>query len=162
MIEFKNPTPLKNAFIVLHLDFSTVDYTGNLADIMASFDTTCNTEMKTLVDLYRNWFQNQAEIDIKPSAIENLKTLLGYVRQNNLPPLYVIIDEYFCDYREIPKSLTDMNLRTDLPWVRRITAAYEGSTEEFVNQLLLHNTIRCDDNFMMAEFDMRQFFHKSF
>ncbi len=297
----QNPTALKNAFIVLHLDFSTVDYTGNLADIKASFDTTCNTEMKTLVDLYRNWFQNQAEIDIKPSAIENLKTLLGYVRQNNLPPLYVIIDEYdnfvnqlitgrkdhlyhqitgddsflkaffktlkegrktgaianvfitgvlpitmdelasayniarfitlekkfenmlgftqseldgllnaifkdynldsglrhqvnalmrthyngyhfvspdgeaiynstlvsyclyhLCDYREIPKSLTDMNLRTDLSWVLRITAAYEGSTEEFVNQLLLHNTIRYDDNFMMAKFDMRQFFHKSF
>ena len=46
----QNPTALKNAFIVLHLDFSTVDYTGNMADIKASFDSTCNTE--------RHWFSS--------------------------------------------------------------------------------------------------------
>jgi hypothetical protein len=69
---------------------------------------------------------------------------------------------HLCDYQEIPEFLTDMNLRTDLSWVKRITSAYEGSTKEFVNQLLLHDTIRFDKNFMMAKFDMRQFFHKSF
>jgi Predicted AAA-ATPase/PD-(D/E)XK nuclease superfamily len=297
----QNPTALKNAFIVLHLDFSTVDYTGNLADIKASFDSTCNYKMKALVNVYRDLFHDQVEIDISAGANDNLKAILSHVSQDNPPPLYVIIDEYdnfvnqlitgrkdhlyhqitgddsflkaffktlkegrktgaianvfitgvlpitmdelasayniarfitlekkfenmlgftqseldellnaifqddsldsglrhqvnalmrthyngyhfvspdgeaiynstlvsyclyhLCDYQEIPEFLTDMILRTDLSWVKRITSAYEGSTEEFVNQLLLHDTIRFDKNFMMAKFDMRQFFHKSF
>jgi hypothetical protein len=297
----QNPTPLKNAFIVLPLDFSIVDYTGDMADIEASFDSTCNTEMKTLVGQYRDWFQNRAEIDIKANASDNLKTILSHISQNNLPPLYVIIDEYdnfanqlitgrkdhlyhrlttddsflktffktlkngrktgtitnvfitgvlpitmdelasaynianfitldksfeymlgfiqsevdgllndicrdydisssqrqeieaviinhydgyhfvsancesvynptmlayffdqFCRNGEFPRFLTDMNLRTDLSWVKRITSAYPGSTEEFVDHLVTHGTIRYDSAFLITKFDMRQFFDKGF
>jgi len=89
-----NPTPLKNAFIVLHLDFSTVDYTGNLRDIEVSFNTTCNIKMKTLVNLYRNCFQCPVEIDFKANGNDNLKTILGHISRNDSPKLYVIIDEY--------------------------------------------------------------------
>ena len=297
-----NPTRLKNAFIVLHLDFSTVDYTGNLADIEGSFNTTCNIKMKTMVNRYRNWFQDPVEINFKANGNDNLKTILGHVSRNDSPELYVIIDEYdnfanqlitgrkdhlyhqltgddsflktffktlkegrktgaianifitgvlpvtmdelasayniarfitlsgrfeamlgftqaevdqlvddiYADYEfdrssqkevhtllrshyngyhfvnadgdaiynptlvthflvefcesggRIPEFLIDLNLRTDLSWVRRITTSYPGSTEEFVDRLVTHNTIRYDRNFLITKFDMKQFFDKGF
>ena len=296
-----NPTPLKNAFIVLHLDFSTVDYTGNLADIEASFNTTCNIKMKTMVSRYRNWFQDPVEIDFKANGNDNLKTILGHVSRSDSPELYVIIDEYdnfanqlitgrkdhlyhqltgddsflktffktlkegrktgaianvfitgvlpvtmdelasafnianfitldasfenmlgftqsevngllddicrdydislpqrreieaiiinhyngyhfvspdieavfnptllayffdqFCRHRKIPRFLTDMNLRTDLSWVKRITSAHPGSTEEFVDHLVTYGSIRYDSSLLITRFDMKQFFDKGF
>ncbi len=83
----QNPTALKNAFIVLHLDFSTVDYTGNLEDIKASFDSTCNYKMKALVNVYRDWFHDQVKIDISAGANDNLKAILSHVSQDNPPAL---------------------------------------------------------------------------
>ncbi|MEI6260303.1 MAG: AAA family ATPase, partial [Deltaproteobacteria bacterium] len=296
-----NPTPLKNAFIVLHLDFSTVDYTGNLADIEDSFNFTCNFKMKTLIGLYRDWFQDRVEIDVKVRGNDNLKNILSHVSLNDMPPLYVIIDEYdnfanqlitcrrddvykrltaddsflktffktlkegrktgaianvfitgvlpvtmdelasafnianfitldasfenmlgftqtevnglldsicrdydisppqrreietiivnhyngyhfvspdieavfnptllayffdqFCRHRKFPEFLTDLNLRTDISWVQRITTAYPGSTEEFVESLVTLNTIKYDRNFLITKFDMKQFFDKGF
>jgi Predicted AAA-ATPase/PD-(D/E)XK nuclease superfamily len=296
-----NPTPLKNAFIVLHLDFSTVDYTGNLRDIEVSFNTTCNIKMKTLVNLYRNCFQCPVEIDFKANGNDNLKTILGHISRNDSPKLYVIIDEYdnfanqlitgrkdhlyhqltgddsflktffktlkegrktgaianvfitgvlpvtmdelssafnianfitldasfenmlgftqsevnvlmddicrdydislpqrreietiivnhyngyhfvspdieavfnptllayffdqFCRHRKFPKFLTDMNLRTDLSWVKRITSAHPGSTEEFVDHLVTYSSIRYDSALLITKFDMKQFFDKGF
>jgi len=296
-----NPTPLKNAFIVLHLDFSTVDYTGNLADIEDSFNFTCNFKMKTLIGLYRDWFQDRMEIDVKARGNDNLKNILSHVSLNDLPPLYVIIDEYdnfanqlitgrrddvykrltaddsflktffktlkegrktgaianvfitgvlpvtmdelasaynianfitldesfenmlgftqtevnglldsicrdydisppqrqeieaiitnhyngyhfvspdieavfnptllayffdqFCRHRKFPEFLTDLNLRTDISWVQRITTAYPGSTEEFVESLVTMNTIKYDRSFLITKFDMKQFFDKGF
>jgi hypothetical protein len=296
-----NPTPLKNAFIVLHLDFSTVDYTGTLRDIEVSFNTTCNYKMQTIVNLYREWFQDRMKIDIRAEANDNLKATLAHVFQNNLPGLYVIIDEYdnfanqlitgrkdhlyhqltgddsflktffktlkegrktgaianvfitgvlpvtmdelssafnianfitldasfenmlgftqsevngllddicrdydislpqrreietiivnhyngyhfvspdieavfnptllayffdqFCRHRKFPKFLTDMNLRTDLSWVKRITSAHPGSTEEFVDHLVTYSSIRYDSALLITKFDMKQFFDKGF
>jgi hypothetical protein len=296
-----NPTPLKNAFIVLHLDFSTVDYTGSLADIEDSFNFTCNFKMKTLIGLYRDWFQDRVEIDVKVRGNDNLKNILSHVSLNDMPPLYVIIDEYdnfanqlitgrrddvykqltaddsflktffktlkegrktgaianvfitgvlpvtmdelasaynianfitldasfenmlgftqtevnelldsicldydisppqrreieaiivnhyngyhfvspdieavfnptllayfldqFCRHRKFPEFLTDLNLRTDISWVQRITTAYPGSTEEFVESLVTLNTIKYDRNFLITKFDMKQFFDKGF
>ncbi len=37
-----NPTPLKNAFIVLHLDFSTIELGKNVDTIRTNFNQVCN------------------------------------------------------------------------------------------------------------------------
>ncbi len=297
----KNPTPLRNSFFVLHLDFSTVDPSGTLEDIEESFDNTCNLRMKTLTGQNRKWFQNQPEITIKEKTSSNLKIILNHIQENGLPPLYVIIDEYdnfanqliishkdhlyyemmaeksflktffktlkegrktgavanvfitgvlpitmddlasgfniatfitldpefenmlgftqaetdalideiyqdyqidlsgrkevgdliknqydgyhiispegeplynstilmyFLDYfsrhRQIPEYLTDLNLKTDLLWVRRITGADPADTEEFVNRLTSDNKIGYDKNFLVSKFNMSQFFEKGF
>ncbi|MFH0729838.1 MAG: AAA family ATPase [Pseudomonadota bacterium] len=297
----RNPTSLKNSCMVLHLDFSIVELGKDILAIKKSFDHVCNGALNGLVRRYSARFQRPITIDFAQSASSNLDTLLYTVSQENLPPLYVIIDEYdnfanqlitgrkddlyreltaddgflkaffktlkkgrktgaisnifitgvlpitmdelasgfniasyitlekgfenmlgftqteldgllddicrdydvgapergqieaillnhyngyhfvsysgeavynptllsyfldyFCRYKEIPKFLTDMNLRTDLSWVQRITSGYPGSTEVFVDQLVSHNTIRYDSNRMAAQFDMRQFFDKGF
>ncbi|MBF0242048.1 MAG: AAA family ATPase [Desulfamplus sp.] len=97
----KNPTPLKNSFFVLHLDFSVVDPTGTIEDIEESFNLACNLKMDTMVELCREWFQNSITIDINNrqegishSASANLGKIMQYIEKKSLPPLYIIIDEY--------------------------------------------------------------------
>ncbi|MBF0225029.1 MAG: hypothetical protein HQK76_06195 [Desulfobacterales bacterium] len=45
----KNPTLLRNSFFVLHLDFSIIDPTGDIADIEKGFNHICNTCMQTTI-----------------------------------------------------------------------------------------------------------------
>ena len=296
----QNPTPLHNSFFVLHLDFSTVE-TGEMAVMEESFDLDCNLKIKTMVGQSKDWFGDGVKIDPEKSAAANLKKVIDHIRFNNLPPLYIIIDEYdnfanqlitghkdhlykqlmadegflktffklmkegrktgaiynvfitgvlpvtidelasgfnianfitlhptfenmlgftqaevdrllndiyheydiepatrnqvgevirnqyngyhfvdpdgeavynatilfyflnwFCEFKTIPEYLTDMNLKTDLMWVRRITGSNPDNTKEFVDELLLHGNIEFDKTFLISKFNMSQFFEKSF
>jgi hypothetical protein len=65
-------------------------------------------------------------------------------------------------YKTIPKHLTDLNLKTDISWVRRLTASNPQLTEEFVDRLAVHGSIRYDDVMLMEKFNMHQFFEKGF
>jgi Predicted AAA-ATPase/PD-(D/E)XK nuclease superfamily len=297
-----NPTPLKNAFLVLHLDFSVI-YPGNdVKLIQKNFNHHCNIKMNRLTQRHAESVPSITPINVQNEASANLESLLDWIAMNNLPPLYVIIDEYdnfanqlitgrrddvykrltaddsflktffktlkegrktgaianvfitgvlpvtmdelasayniarfitlsdrfeamlgftqaevdqvvddiYADYEfdrssqkevhtllrshyngyhfangdgeaiynstlvmhflvefcesggRIPEFLTDLNLRTDLSWVRRITTSYPGSTEEFVDGLVTLNTIKYDRNFLITKFDMKQFFDKGF
>jgi hypothetical protein len=298
----QNPTPLHNSFLVLHLDFSSVEPTGTIEEIKESFDNTCNLRMRKVVGKNPQWFQDEISIDVKDKMLFNLKSLLNVIEINDeLPKLYVIIDEYdnfanqlitahkdtlyheltgddsflktffktlkegrktgtianvfitgvlpitiddmasgyniasfitldpefeamsgftqaevdkllddvyhdyeidpatrsiveaiiknhyngyhfvsqdgealynssllmyflnhLCRQKTIPKQLTDLNLKTDISWVRRLTASNTQSTEEFVDQLTLHNHIDYDDALMMEKFNLFQFFEKRF
>jgi len=297
----RNPTPLRNSFFVMHVDFSTVDPSGSIDEIEDSFNNTCNLRMKTMAGRNKAWFQEQVIIEVKGKASSNLKTVLNYIEENNLPPLYVIIDEYdnfanqlitghkdrlyhqlmsdegffktffktlkegrktsaihnvfitgvlpvtidelasgfniatfitldpefenmlgftqeevnglldeiyhdyqieletrkqvraviknqyngyhfirpdgeavynstilmyflnwFTRYKTIPEYLTDMNLKTDISWVRRITGSNPENTEEFVDQLTTRNIIAYDKIFLISKFGMSQFFEKGF
>jgi len=286
---------------VLHLDFSVVEHTGTIAEIEKSFNHVCNLKMKTMTGRSKAWFDENIVIDMKESASANLQKILDYIQEYDLPPLYIIIDEYdnfanqlivsykdriyreltaddgffktffktlkegrktgvianvfitgvlpitmddmasgfnianfitldaefenmlgftqsevdslmdeiyqdyemehstrrevehiiknhyngyhfvksagealynptilmnflqyFTRHRQIPEFLTDMNLRTDLSWVRRITGANPQNTEEFVTGLTTQNTIGYDRNFLTSKFNMFQFFEKGF
>ena len=68
----------------------------------------------------------------------------------------------FVDSGQIPKYLIDMNLKTDIAWVRRLTASNQDNTEELVNQLLIENRIAYNDMLLLEKFNMSQFFEKSF
>lgn len=297
----KNPTPLRNSCFVLHLDFSTVDPSGSIDEIEADFNYTCNLRMKTMAGQNTAWFQEQVVIDIKGKASSNLNLILNYIREKNLPPLFVIMDEYdnfanqlivshkdhlyhqlmtdegflktffktlkegrktaaiqnvfitgvlpvtidelasgfniaafitlepafenmlgftqkeadalideiyrdyplnpstrketdeliknqyngyhfirsegeslynstilmyFLDYLtrygEYPEYLIDLNLKTDLLWIRRITGLHSENTEEFVEKLMIRNMIPYDKNLLISKFNMSQFFEKAF
>ncbi|MBF0103631.1 MAG: AAA family ATPase, partial [Desulfobacterales bacterium] len=297
----KNPTPLRNSFVVLHLDFSTVDPTGDINDIEKNFNYICNIYLQSIVRRYARWFENKVVVNRENQATSNLKDIITTIEDFSLPSLYVIIDEYdnfanqlivankdrlyrqltaddsflktffktlkegrktgaianvfitgvlpitmddlasgfnvakfitlspefenmlgftqtevdhllddiyrdyeinpatrnevddlikihyngyhfvncsgeavynstilmnflddFCRYKEIPKRLTDVNLKTDISWVKRLTASDPNYTEEFVNQLTMQNSIRYDDILLVEKFDMSQFFNKSY
>jgi len=296
-----HPTPLRNAFFVLRLDFSVVDLSGSIKDIEKNFNRICNMALQYVLRHYANLFEERVSVSNEISAAANLKNILHAIDGFHLPRLYVIIDEYdnffnqlivenknrlyqeltsdagfvktfsktlkegrktgavanvfitgvlpitmdelasgfniasfitlepgfeamlgftqdetdrlldevYRDYGfhpstrgqidelienqyngyhfvdpsgdpiynpsilmyfldhftrcgQIPEMLTDMNLRTDLSWVRRITGANPANAEEFVNQLTAENTMRYDKSFLSAKFNMSQFFEKGF
>ena len=65
---------------------------------------------------------------------------------------------WLCDFKTIPPRLTDQNLKNDLSWIRRLTAANPHQTVAFVDQLTLHNKIGYDYRRLVEKFDMHQFF----
>ncbi len=298
----QNPTPFRNSFFVLHLDFSPIDPTGTIEEIEESFNFRCNSRMRATVERYKGWFQDRVKIeDFRVNASLMLTAILDTLNNPDLPRLYVIIDEYdnfanqlvttnkdqlyreltaedsflktffktlkegrksgaiakifitgvlpiaiddltsafniatfitlhpkfenmmgftqvevdrlldeiyhdyeikastrqevdavikshyngyhfvnfdgealynstilmfflkdFCEFQQIPEFLTDLNLRTDLAWVRRITGSNPANTEEFVAQLTTQNRIAYDRNFLTTKFHKSQFFEKSF
>jgi len=298
----QNPTPLHNRFIVLLLNFSSVEPTGTLKGIEESFGNTCNLRMRKVVGKNQPWFNGKISIDVKEKMLFNLKSLLSVIEEHDdLPRLYVIIDEYdnfanqlitahkdslyreltaddsflktffktlkegretgaianvfitgvlpitiddmasgynianfitlepefeemsgftqaevnklldevyhdyeiepstrsvvesiiknhydgyhfvnpegealynstlvmyflkhLCRYKTIPKRLIDMNLKTELSWVRRLTASNPQNMDEFVEQLTLHNSISYDEAFLVEKFNMFRFFEKNF
>jgi hypothetical protein len=78
------------------------------------------------------------------------------------PTLVMYFLKHLCRYQTIPKRLTDMNLKTELSMVRRLTASNPQYTEEFVEQLTLHNSISYDEVFLQETFNRFQFFEKAF
>ncbi len=68
----------------------------------------------------------------------------------------------FIEYKKIPKYLIDVNLKTDISWVRRLTASNPENTEELVNRLLIENRLPYNDMDLLEKFSMSQFFEKSF
>ncbi len=89
----QNPTPLHNAFFVLHLDFSTVE-TGEMAVMEESFDGTVNVELENLVHMNKELFERRITVNREKSATDNLRNVLGIITRHGLPRLYIIIDEY--------------------------------------------------------------------
>jgi len=69
---------------------------------------------------------------------------------------------YVCSTRTLPDRLIDPNLKTDIAWVRRLTASNPQLTEAFVQQLTLENSIGYDLSFLLEKFDMHQFFEPSY
>ena len=297
----QNPTKYRNSYLVLHFDFSTIDPTGSLADIETNFNHICNLQLQLTLSQVEPWLKKSVNLDERISAVLNLETFLFAIRQQNLPQLYVIIDEYdnftnqlvkanqdtlyrqlmaddrffktffktlkegrktgaivnvfitgvlpitmddlasgfnvgtyitlepnfeamlgftqaevdtlldqiyldyqidpasrdevgaviknhyngyqfvknsqaaiynstilmffldkFCRNQTIPDHLTDLNLKTDLAWVRRLTASNPQQTEAFVDQLTLHNQIEYDDLLLVEKFNLYQFFEESY
>lgn len=67
----------------------------------------------------------------------------------------------FCDKKVIPKHLTDLNLRTDLSWVKRITSSIEN-TRGIVSELIRIKQIPYDENYLVSKFNRSQFFDKNY
>ncbi|MDM8521228.1 AAA family ATPase [Anaerolineales bacterium HSG6] len=297
----QNPTRKRNSYFVLHLDFSTIDPTGTLAEIEENFNVITNAYLETIVESAEQLSGKRIEFDADESTATNLNILQRNIKRYNLPQLYIIIDEYdnfanqlvkankdtlyrelmrddsffktffktlkegrktgaianvfitgvlpitmddlasgfnvgtyitlnpkfeamlgftqdevdhlldqiyedyqidrtsydevktviknhyngyqfikysqtpiynstilmyflqkFCDYKTIPEHLTDLNLKTDLSWVRRLTASNPQKTEAFVNQLTIHNSISYNDILLVEKFNMHQFFEESY
>lgn len=87
---------------------------------------------------------------VNPSgqALYNSTMLMYFLRQ-------------FCETKTIPKHLTDLNLRTDLSWIQRITSRSDDA-EEIVSELLKSDTIAYDDDYLVTKFNKSQFFTRGY
>ena len=68
----------------------------------------------------------------------------------------------FTSEKKIPKYLTDLNLKTDLSWVKRITTSAKENTTELVDQLIIQGEINYADQYLITKFNMNTFFEKDF
>lgn len=84
----------------------------------------------------------------------------GEALYNSTILLYFL--QHLTRFQQMPEYLTDLNLRTDLSWVRRLTGANAGDTTAFVTQLTTENRIAYDKNFLTTKFNTSQFFQPGF
>ena len=88
----RNPTPLRNSFLVLSLDFSAITL-GSLAEIERCFLFAVRTAAEVFVALHRS-LAEWPDLDRFENAADIVRALSKTVRTRGLPPLYVIVDEY--------------------------------------------------------------------
>ena len=84
----------------------------------------------------------------------------GWICYNRTILMYFL--EKLCRFKQIPEFLIDLNLKTDISWVRRLTDSNPDSTRELVDQLSVENQLPYSKMQLRDKFHMPQFFDKSF
>ncbi len=90
----QNPTGNQNKYIVLLLDFSNVDVASTIHEIERSFRRYCNKALSNLLIKHSNIITDMPEIKVDDSASNNLVGVLQHMQARDIPPMYIIIDEY--------------------------------------------------------------------
>ncbi len=86
------PTPLRNSFLVLSFDFSTIQV-GTLAEIERNFMLHVRGRVERFAAQYARLADWSGVLKMEnPAAM--IDSIRDIVQENRLPPLYVIIDEY--------------------------------------------------------------------
>ena len=88
----RNPTPLANSFLVLRFDFSTIEV-GTLAEIERNFFAHVKRSVQYFVRQYAK-LADWSSVSAAANPADMVDAVRSVVRENNLPPIYVIIDEY--------------------------------------------------------------------
>jgi len=88
----RNPTPLRNSFLVLQFDFSTVQV-GTLAEIERNFWENVKRSVRGLVVREKDR-ADWSDVAKAQNPADMIDAVRSVIRENHLPPLYVIIDEY--------------------------------------------------------------------
>ncbi len=88
----RNPTPLRNSFLVLQFDFSTIQV-GTLAEIERNFWENVKRSVRSLAMREKHLADWNGVFEAQNPA-DLIDAVRSVIRENNLPPLYVIIDEY--------------------------------------------------------------------
>jgi hypothetical protein len=88
----RNPTSLRNSFLVLPFDFSTIQV-GTLVEIERNFVEHVRGRVERFATQYAQYadWSKALELDGAAAMIDKVRDI---VKNNHLPPLYVIIDEY--------------------------------------------------------------------
>jgi len=88
----RDPTPLRNSFLVLPFDFSTIQV-GTLAEIEERFTANVRSAVQSFTVRYAmsaDW----SHVAAADTAAKMIEAVRDVIRDARLPPLYVIIDEY--------------------------------------------------------------------
>jgi len=90
----QNPTGQQNQYMILDLSFATVKLGSTIQDIEKSFRKQCNFALHMLRYHYPSFFEHLPLVDLEGNVEDNLQNLLLYIAAMDIPPLFVIIDEY--------------------------------------------------------------------
>ena len=88
-----HPTPYRNYYAVLHLDFSQV--TGTIQELRESFDSYCGIKADTFAERYESLFYEGFASDVKREDWATKKlNFIGDKAKEYGVPMYLIVDEY--------------------------------------------------------------------
>ncbi|MEY8612589.1 AAA family ATPase [Parabacteroides segnis] len=90
----QHPTGRQNSYMVLHLDFSIVSVAENVRDMEKNFGIAMNKSIRGFAEItYKKYFSDFRFSETTNSA-DLLSDLVTYISLNDLPQMYIIIDEY--------------------------------------------------------------------
>ena len=88
-----HPTPLRNRYQVLYLDFSRIQ--GNIDSLEVHFNSYCCDQVNDFIDTYRDDYPKDKVDELLRSNDAGQKlNLLNNMSKKYSQPLYLIIDEY--------------------------------------------------------------------
>ena len=90
----QHPTTAHNQFFVLSLDFSTVEVGRSLNDLEHNFKQQMNIVLDLLRVKYAQQLNLMPAMSLDDAVSNNLQKFLQFIRMSELPPVYVILDEY--------------------------------------------------------------------
>ncbi len=102
----RNPTPLRNSFLVLQFDFSTIQV-GTLAEIERNFWENVKGAVGSFTVKYGK-LADWSNVGTATGPADCIAKVRKIICDNHLPPLYVIIDEYDNFTNELVVSGRDM------------------------------------------------------
>jgi len=88
----RNPTPLRNQYLVMKWDFSVVDPQGSAQEVKRALHDHINAQITIFAQRYQDVLKFPVRID-EGNAIASLESVSGTVRQSPYR-LYLLIDEY--------------------------------------------------------------------
>ena len=102
----RNPTPLRNSFLVMTFDFSTVQV-GSIAEIERNFVEHVRGRIERFATQYAQYadWSNALALEGPAAMVDKVRDI---VMNAGLPPLYVIIDEYDNFTNELVVSNRDL------------------------------------------------------
>lgn len=130
------------------LGFTQSEVDTLLDEVYADYeiDPSTRLEVDTVI---KNHYNGYHFVEPEGEALYNSTILMHFLRD-------------FTRFKRMPEYLTDLNLRTDLSWVRRLTSANPTDTEDFVTQLTTTNRIAYDRNFLTTKFNTSHLFQPDF
>jgi len=130
------------------LGFTQSEVDQLLNDIYRDYDIDLSSR-KEVGEVIKTHYNGYHFVDPSGEALYNSTILMFFLK-------------WFTQKNEIPENLTDLNLRTDLSWVKRITGKNPEKTKEVIQSLNIGNLLPYDKKTLVSKFNMSQFFDKSF
>jgi len=107
----KNPTPMRNKFFILKLDFSCIGAYGSTEDLQRFMMDHVNERIRDFCHYYKNVISTP--IDIHPdNAISTINSLLRAVKDHE-SSIYLLIDEYDNFANELMLNKHAYNIKDD-------------------------------------------------
>ncbi|MEA1911002.1 MAG: AAA family ATPase [Spirochaetota bacterium] len=127
----KNPTPEQGKYMVLRLNFSSIQVTSKESEIEYNFNYINGLSFRTFVSYYKEILKgfSYEQTNIFTNKLANL---IQFIKENNLPQIYLIIDEYDNFTNQLITSNNDIlykNLTSDNSFLKTFFKKLKEGTE---------------------------------
>ncbi|WMS09403.1 AAA family ATPase [Bacteroides salyersiae] len=88
-----HPTPEHNRYMIIRYDFSAMVMADNMEGLEQNFNILNRGPVEIIVTHNRDLF-GDFQFSTRENATQMLEEVLAYARAHDLPPVYILIDEY--------------------------------------------------------------------